>query len=360
MRAGLHAAAILLVTALAACTAPTPPIIPGGVASSATAPAPSPPPVNPPPATRLAAPALPPLERLPSQTLPTPGAPGALLWAYGSVWVMAHRSTTLFRIEPDTAKVSARIDTGVYGCGDLVAGVISVWVTGCGATPGLVRISAQSNRVQATAQLTGVGPAVLDHELWICSPSDAGGEELRRADPDKLDAAKTVPVTGLGRGDGVAVAGGSIWVADATSAIVYRIDPATEAVQAAIPMPLEPNAGYLINHDGAPWYVDAATGAFVRIDPTVGSPALLKVRTAKPTQYWGLAASTAPGPAGRLWARHGDNEAWLIDTRQDRVLRRVAIANGAGGDLQEADGHLWIAHFGKDATQRITLTQQPR
>lgn len=358
MRTGLRAAAMLLVTALAACTSPLP--VTPGASPLPTVSAPSPPTVNPPSDASIAALTLPPLERLPSQTLATPGAPGALLWAYGSVWVMAHRSTTLFRIEPDTAKISARIATGVYGCGDLVAGVTSVWVTGCGATPGLVRISAQSNRVQATAELTGVGPAFLDDELWICSPSAAGGEELRRADPDKLDVAKTVPVTGLGRGDGVAVAGGSIWVADATSAIVYRIDPVTEAVQAAIPMPLEPDAGYLINHDGAPWYVDAATGAFVRIDPTGGSPALLKVRTAKPTHYWGIAASTAPGPAGRLWARHGDHEAWLIDTRQDRVLRRVAITNGAGGDLQEADGHLWVAHFGEDATQRITLTQQPR
>lgn len=358
MRRGLRAAAMLLIIALAGCTAPTP-VTPGD-SSLPKASAPSPPSVNSSPDTPLAAPTLPPLERLPSQTLPTPGAPGALLWAYGSIWVMAHRSTTLFRIEPETAKVSALIDTGVYGCGDLVAGVTSVWITGCGATPGLVRVSAQTNRVRATARLTGVGPAFLDDELWICSTSDAGGEELRRADPDKLDAAKSVPVTGLGRGDGVAVAGGSIWVADATSAIAYRIDPATEAVQAAIPMPLEPNAGYLIKHDGAPWYVDAAAGAFVRTDPTDGSPALLKVRIAKPSQYWGIAASTAPGPAGRLWVRHGDNEAWLIDTRQDRVLRRVAIANGAGGDLQEADGHLWIANFGKGATQRIALTQQPR
>jgi hypothetical protein len=96
----------------------------------------------------------------------------------------------------------------------------------------------------------------------------------------------------------MAVAGGSIWVADPISAIVYRIDPATEAVQAAIPIPLEPNAGYLIKHDGAPWYVDTATGALVRIDPKDGSPVLLNVRSAKPSKYWGIAASTAPG-AGR-------------------------------------------------------------
>lgn len=303
---------------------------------------------------------LPPLERLPSETLSTPGAPGALLWAYGSIWVMAHRDSTLFRVDPVTAKVNARIDTGVYGCGDIVAGARSVWVTGCGATPGLIRIDPRTNRVQATARLTGAGPAFIGGELWISSAAKTGGDDLRRADPDRLDAARSMPVAGLVQGDGLVAAAGSIWVGDETSAIVYRVNPASEVVEAAIPMPVEADTGYLIRHDDAPWYIDTAKGALVRIDPKNGNPTLLRVRTARPWQYWGIAASTAPGPAGRLWVRHGNDEAWLVDTRADRVIRRVATADGAGGDLQEAGGALWIAHFGNDQIQRISLKRQPR
>jgi streptogramin lyase len=134
---------------------------------------------------------------------------------------------------------------------------------------------------------------------------------------------------------------------------------ASEVVQAAIPMPVKPDSGYLIQHDGAPWYVDHVTGALVRIDPEDGSPSLLRVRMARPLELWGVSASTAPGSAGRLWVRHGNEEAWLIDTRADRVLRRVAVADGGGGDLQEVGGELWIAHFGDDKTQRISLGDHP-
>jgi hypothetical protein len=44
-----------------------------------------------------------------------------------------------------------------------------------------------------------------------------------------------------------------------------------------------------------------------------------------------------------MWIRSGDEEVWLVDTRRDRVLRRVAVQPGRGGDVQEIGGALWVS-----------------
>ena len=105
----------------------------------------------------------------------------------------------------------------------------------------------------------------------------------------------------------------------------------------------------------AAWYVDPSLGVLVRIDPADGSTRLLKVRTGTASEYRGLAASTAPGPLGRLWVRSGDKEVWLVDTRHDRVLRRIAVIDGGGGDVQQIGDTLWVSSFATNEVQRISL-----
>ena len=96
-------------------------------------------------------------------------------------------------------------------------------------------------------------------------------------------------------------------------------------------------------------------GVLVRVDPVDGSTRLLKVRTKRPSEVRTIAASTAPGPPGRLWVRGGDKEVWLVDTRHDRVLRRIAVLDGGGGDVQQIGDTLWVSSFATDEVQRISL-----
>ena len=305
-----------------------------------------------PPATT---PSLPALETLPSMGIAVDGAPGAVLWAYGAIWVMSHRATILRRVDPTDLTVTGSVDTGVLGCGDIVAGAGSVWVSGCGATPGLVRVDPRRLRVlSTTVELNGLGPGFDAGDLWIASGS-GGVFELRRAAPDHLEDAHAVPVVGLEEDAGTVAASGSVWVAD-SAAVVYRIDPVTEQVQAAVPLPLGPGQPYLISHDGGPWYLDHTRGAVARVDPATNAPEVLALRPVSPPEYRGVAASSAPGRPGQLWVRSGSDEAWLIDTRKDQVIRRVAIEDGGGGDLQEVNGMLWVANFGLDTLQRIKLS----
>jgi streptogramin lyase len=162
-------------------------------------------------------------------------------------------------------------------------------------------------------------------------------------------------VPGLEVDAGIVAQGGSVWVADEAAAVVYRLDARSGEVQAAIPAPIAPGKGYLVEHDSAPWYIDALQGSLVRVDPATDRAALLNVAVTKPSAYWGIAASTAAGPPGRMWIRSGNDEVWLLDTRRDRVLRRLAVQDGRGGDLQEVGGALWVAGFSSDSVERIPL-----
>lgn len=297
---------------------------------------------------------LPPLETLPSTEAAVDGAPASLLHAFGAVWAMGHRSTELRRLDPVTGDVTGEIDVGVLGCGDLIEAAGFIWVSGCGPTPYLARVNPATNEVQ-TVRTSGLGVAELDGKVWFARSPDETGR-IRRADPAALQAAESFAVPGLRGAEGVVGIGDSVWVSDERTAIVYQLDASNGEVRAAIPMPLEAGKGYLIEHDGAPWFVDAEQGALVRVDPDTGTPTLLEIRLEKPPTYWGIAASSAPGQPGGLWMRSGSDEAWLLDTRADEVLRRVAVVAGGGGDVQEVDGALFVASFGTHRVQRISLT----
>ncbi len=297
---------------------------------------------------------LPRLEKLPSTSLVVHGAPAALLASPGTLWVQQHRGYELTRVDPGTGKVVDSVNVGMLGCGDLAWAAGSVWESGCGITPGLVRVDAETTEVGDKLPFSGLGAAYLDDEIWATTIYDGAGE-LRRIDPNHVDEGRRVPVPGLLLDGGVVAAAGSLWVSDESAAMVYQVDPTSEEVVAAIPMPVPPDTGNMLEHDGAAWYVDAGQGVLIRVDPVDGSTRLLKVRMQRPSEIRALAASTAPGPPGRLWVRNGDKEVWLVDTRHDRVLRRIAVLDGGGGDVQQIGDTLWVAQFIRDRVERIPL-----
>ena len=69
-------------------------------------------------------------------------------------------------------------------------------------------------------------------------------------------------------GVGAFVSGaGYLWVASATSDIVYRVDPITEDVKK---FPLRQSADVLVFADGSLWVLDTLEGKITRVDPSTG------------------------------------------------------------------------------------------
>jgi YVTN family beta-propeller protein len=299
---------------------------------------------------------LPEVEQLPSTLVPvTAEAPAALVASGTQLWVQSHRSTVLTRIDVATNRVTAEVRVGKLGCGDLAIGAGAVWQTGCAVSPGLVRVDTTTGEV-GEALVNGIGPAVLDGRVWVGSDDAGAVNQVHRFDAETLEEGPPLSVPGLSDGDGGTVAAaGSIWTTGRYGAVVHRIDPATGRVTAAIPLRTSANSGYLVVVDDVPVFTDPWSGILAPIDPATNTGRILSVRTDKPSRYWGVAASDASGPPGRVWVRNGEDEVWLVDTAADAVLRRLRVDVGRGGDVQQVGDVLWVSSFMNDAVERIPL-----
>jgi streptogramin lyase len=189
-----------------------------------------------------------PLQAGRSRSLPTAGQPIAVLSAFGAVWAL-DTGGTISRIDTKTARITARVQTGVSAPYNLWAGAGSLWsvddkagevlridpvarkVThsipvGDGAADlvfrgdrvwvinhrdrGLVLIDAATNQARRLTTVPGDAPermAWSSGSLWVTGR----GTDLLRLDPETGAVKATIEI-GTGGIDVVAAAGGALWV----------------------------------------------------------------------------------------------------------------------------------------------------
>jgi streptogramin lyase len=154
------------------------------------------------------------------------------LWAgAGSLWTVDDASGEVLRIDPARRAVIARIAVG-DGPSDLVFAGERAWVINH-RDRGLVRIDTSSNAPSRLATIPGDAPERIAHaagSLWITGR----GTDLLRVDPATGEVQRTIEI-GAGGIDVVAAAG-SIWVPARnaasdrrgfpTMAVLRRVDPA--------------------------------------------------------------------------------------------------------------------------------------
>jgi YVTN family beta-propeller protein len=129
----------------------------------------------------------------------------------------------LWRIDPTTAKVLARIDVGSVPVGSAV-GLGAVWVANT-FDQSVSKIDPRTNKVDKTINIGHSQPTwftIADDAVWVQN-EDA---TVSRIDPatDKVVATYDVP---LGQFPDPATVDGSTWVADSTTGKVSRMDPAS-------------------------------------------------------------------------------------------------------------------------------------
>ena len=232
------------------------------------------------------------------------------------VWATDWDAATLYRVNPTTGKVAAKIPAGEAPKGVLATGS-AVWVadTRRGA---VLRIDPATNKVVATIM---VGPTGTSGPNW------------------------------LGSGHG------SIWVGIPNASSVVRIDPVTNAIQAtiAVPAPATPCGSFAITA-AAVWIPSCdASATMARIDPATN--------TVVTTLDLGGRAYTPAVIAGAPWVS--------LDTSPSvpGLLARVASATntvdlelspgsdfGGGGDLVVAAGSAWVIDGGHDRVLRLPLS----
>lgn len=231
------------------------------------------------------------------------------------VWATDSSARMLYRVDPATLKVVARIPAGEVPKGVLATGS-AVWVADShGGT--VLRIDPSTNTVVAT---TTIGPARASGPNWL-----AGGL-------------------------------GSIWVGVPNDSTVVRIDQVTSAIQARIAVPGagSPCGGFAIT-DTAVWIPSCDVGTtMARIDPatnTVVGTVELGGHGYSPVIIGGapwVALDMSPivlGPIARV----------APDTNAVDIELSPGPDFGGGGDIVVAAGSAWVIDDGNDRVLRLPL-----
>jgi YVTN family beta-propeller protein len=219
----------------------------------------------------------------------------------------------LVRIDPGTRRVLARIDVGSHPSSVAVAGG-AVWVAGSPGNKGAVmRVDPRTNRVQAVISTPRLPRALAadSDRLWVVTsaPPHRRGTLARihlarnRLEGKPIRLGRAPAGIALGRGSvwvtdalthtltridattgrkiaairvghnphGIAYGAGSVWVANADDGTVSRVDAATDELAATVPAGRIPS-GIAYGH-GLVWVTNLGDGTLSRIDPATNRPA---------------------------------------------------------------------------------------
>jgi len=234
----------------------------------------------------------------PVASVAVPEPCGAMIVAFGSLWVANCRDSSVYRIDLETSKVVSIIRTGLAdptGELGLAAGAGSVWIlTDRKGT--LSRIDPETDKIisQVTVAPYSYAAAFGFDSVWITNTG---------TDPKR------------GRGS------------------VQRIDPATNKVIARIPVGPEPR--FLATGEGAVWTLNQGDGSVTRIDPGTNQ-AVASI----PLGMVGSGGDIAAG-GGRVWVRGKTVLLAAIDPAVNRVVEFFGPPAGSGG-VRVADDLVWV------------------
>ena len=260
------------------------------------------------------------------------GGPLRMASGYGDLWVASHDGNTLFRVDPGSNAVVARINVGTEVCGTPAIGLGRVWVSGCGPGP-LVSVDPKTNRVVKQANYpSSLEMTTAAGKIWASDPLDP--VTMRRT--AHVDAAAEEVVAGAG----------SLWFLETETGLVKRVDPTTASItrtyRAGDPTALETfgvfASGALLVYSGEDrlWQIDAATNHVTS-------------RTLK-----GIAGAGATFTVGdgAVWVRPNDGNLYRFD--QSTFDRTTYPADtSSGGFVTVAFGSVWESNIDDDSLWRV-------
>ncbi len=180
------------------------------------------------------------------------------------IWVLSEPEATLTRIDAETDRIiGAPIDLP-KGVAAVAVGGGSVWVTDAKSGE-LLRIDDESGAVTQRIAVGGhPGPLVYGGgRIWVADTEGAGITAVN-AKGGRVVRRRLGPHTAPLR---LAAGAGSLWVSSATTGQIHHIGLAAFAIGKSIPAGRHP-AGITVAH-GLVWVADARSGSVIRVDPSV-------------------------------------------------------------------------------------------
>lgn len=206
----------------------------------------------------------------------------------------------------------------------------SVWATNRGRVE---RWSRQGKLAEVAMAHPCGAMAIAAGSLWVADCKDG---TLNRIDLQTAKLIVAIP-TGIANPMGelnVVAGAGSIWVASDKVGKIARVDPATNAVVASVKV--DPDSFYLAYGLGALWAVSSTQQSVQKIDPATNS---VVFRTALGKQPGFLAAGE-----GAVWVQEqGDGTLARVDPASGAVSGRVKVgADLLYGDIDTGGGVVWL------------------
>jgi streptogramin lyase len=281
-------------------------------------------------------------------------APAPVVAAYGAVWAAAHRATWLYRIDPTTNTVTARIDVGQKTCGAIGVGFSRLWLGPCNDGDKVVVVDPATNTVVGSVPAVNVNPSTDGTSLWAGSyPYGL----LRRIDPATYATIATFDINGgtLAYGDGY------LWSADVDlatndySGTIWKIDPAANRVVATLHTPPLSGVAVLSASDGSVWMMSGVDGTLMRVDTKTGRSTTTRIPGFTELSQFGDVNPATDGT--HVWIRSSDG---VVTELEVHTLKPIASyradPGGGGGYIAVAFDSLWVANFGTGTVWRDRIT----
>jgi len=179
--------------------------------------------------------------------------------------------------------------------------------------------------------------------IWVASDNEGG--KVSRVDPATNAVVATIPVDpGTWY---LAFGHGALWAVSAKGQSVQKIDPQTNAVTKRTALGKQP--GFLAAGEGAVWVQEQGDGTVARIEPLSGEVSgRIKVG---PVLKWG----DIDTGGGLVWLRTTEDQTFVvIDPKEMTIRARVGKAEGSGA-LRFTRKGLWTS-----AHDVHTLTWWPK
>ena len=229
----------------------------------------------------------------------------------------------------------------------MMISVVGGLTTACALTGGAATAPAVSIRpikpvaTVTAALLAGGSMVAASGSIWTDS-----SKGIQRIDPATNAVVATIPMPNS-YGIGLAAGADAVWAADFDQSVVRRIDPATNQVVATIPVGANPAAVTVF--DGNVWVANHRSGSVSRIDPSTN--------TVVATVKAGLVGKGGPQPIavgfGDIWTGVSNTNSVVRidpltnDAKANVKLRSTALACGQIAVVRSA---LWISSCGVRAT----------
>jgi len=206
----------------------------------------------------------------------------------------------------------------------------SVWATNRGRVE---RWSKKGKLAEVAMSHPCGAMAVAFGSLWV---ADCKDHTLNRIDR-KTAKISAVIATGIANPKGelnVVAGAGSVWVASDDKGVIARVDPATDTVTASIEV--DPSSYYLAFGLGSLWAVSAVHQSLQKVDPQTNQ---VVKRTTLGREPGFLVAGE-----GAVWVQEqGDGTLARIDPQTGEVSGRVKVDETLKyGDIDAGGGKIWL------------------